>query len=357
MKTNKDERKSPEEIKLKILEALNEKPLNALEISKAICSNWSTVKNYVEELVKINGLREINLGNQTVYQKITEDTYFNIPLKKEQREMFRYIFSKVIQEYKKSKNKQPSKTELAKIVVEVIDKAKLSNLPTVWYLYGKIPLMVVDPLRDYSTNYVPENREKAQIDKIIIEIVASKKGLYVRETKIEQYNRYNNQFYLIKEELFEKITKTKNNAAIIALLNKFYVSCPILEDFPYIADYTYKTYFFACNLDNLGVFDKHIPELIVLLDNLWKLISIHLFLETFPINLTTISSKKKLISLYLEHNLEIKKMAVQESLSNLEFVYMENLKNVKIKPLSKEAAEIRKTMQDWDWRHGRNIRE
>ena len=89
-----NERKTPQKIKEKILEALNDKPLNALEISKQIESNWSTAKNYVEEMVKAGILREISLGNQNFYQKINEDTYFNIPLKKEHREIFKFIFSK-----------------------------------------------------------------------------------------------------------------------------------------------------------------------------------------------------------------------------------------------------------------------
>jgi predicted ArsR family transcriptional regulator len=46
------ERKTPEEIKQKILEVLNEKPMNALEISRSISSNWSTVKNYMTDLIE-----------------------------------------------------------------------------------------------------------------------------------------------------------------------------------------------------------------------------------------------------------------------------------------------------------------
>ena len=95
--TNEREKKTPGEIKEKILEALNDKPLNAQEISKVISSNWSTVKNYVEELGKEKKGKEIFFGEKNIiYQNITEDTYYNIPIKAEQRKILKFIFSNAI---------------------------------------------------------------------------------------------------------------------------------------------------------------------------------------------------------------------------------------------------------------------
>ena len=156
---NENERKSPVEIKQKILEALNNKPLNAQEISKLINSNWSTVKNYVEELVNEKKIKEIVFGGQIIYQKIIEDTYFSIPIKEREREMLKFIFYNAIQSYKEIMGKPLRKTELAKLCAEINTDLNL-NLPIVWYIYGPMPLMIIDTQKDYSTNFIPENANK-----------------------------------------------------------------------------------------------------------------------------------------------------------------------------------------------------
>ena len=157
-----NERKTPREIKQKILEALNDRPLNAQEISKAISSNWSTVKNYVADLIIDKKVKKIVFGEKSIiYQKITGDTYFNIPLKDNDRNMLKFIFFNAIKEHKEITGKQIRRTDLAKLTDFVNCKLNL-HLPIVWYIYGPMPLMIIDLQKNYSTEVLPKNAEEVK---------------------------------------------------------------------------------------------------------------------------------------------------------------------------------------------------
>ena len=75
---NEREKKTPEEIKRRILSGLDkqQKPLSIQEISKEINSNWTTVREYLEELTEEGKVKEIIATDRIkYYQKITGDTY------------------------------------------------------------------------------------------------------------------------------------------------------------------------------------------------------------------------------------------------------------------------------------------
>src|SRR4030042_5916131 len=327
------EKKSPEEIKEKILEALNNKPLNAQEISKAINSNWSTVKSYVLELLEEKKIKEIIATDKiSYYQKITE-TYYNIPITKEQEDLFRFLFSAIIEEYKRQ-NRIPKKTELSKDSVDVINRLNL-KLPTAWYVYGQIPLMIPDPTKEFSTNHTPKNAQ--EIREEIKHVLNANKGMKVREREKIHYVKYDNPLYQIKEKLIRGASYMENEKKVIDDFTEFYVKCPI-SDFPEIFDLTEKLYSLVNKLKILGCLKKYKLEIVLSLDSLWKFIAAYQLLDSISKNPQY--NRNELLQFNLGPAIETKKYCAQEAISNLESIYLSELTDKEF-DISEEAKEVR----------------
>lgn len=336
-----NERKTPEEIKRKILEALNDKPLNALEISKAINSNWSTVKSHIDELIQIGKVKEIKATDKGgYYQKITGDTYYNIPISEEQREQFKFLFNLIIQEYKKA-NRLPKKTELAKDSVDAINQLNL-KLPTAWYIYGQIPIMIPDPTKEYLTDYVPKNA--IEIQKVVSNIVKDHDKILIRELKHAHYAKYDNSFYLMKEELLKEVDSMKNEKEIMLLFTQFYIKCPISK-FPETFDLTERLFAVTKKLQILGILKAHKVEVMLSLETLWKFIASYTLLDSISQNPQY--KREELVQFNLGPAIETKKYCAEEVISNLESVYLSELPNKEI-DISDDAKEVREIMSDWD---------
>lgn len=335
-----NERKTPEEIKERIVEALNNRPLNAQEISKAINSNWSTVKNYVEDLIKEGKIKEIIATDKiSYYQKITE-TYYNLPITKEQEDLFKFLFNAIIQGYK-NKNRLPKKTELAKDSVDVINELKL-KLPTAWYIYGQIPIMIPDPTKEFSTNYVPAEAEK--IKKVIAHLLDTNKGMKVREREQNHYVKYDNQLYLLKKDLLDQLSSMKDENKIIEQFTKFYIKCPI-SDFPQIFELTERLYSVVNKLLTIGTLTKHKIESMLALESLWKFIASYQLLESLSKNPQY--NKAEILQFNLGPAIETKKYCAEEAISNLESIYLSELPNKEFET-SDDTKELKEIMSDWD---------
>lgn len=339
---NEREKKTPEEIKQRILSELDkqQKPLSIQDISKEINSNWTTVKQYLEELTKEGKIKEIIATDRIkYYQKITGDTYYNLPISEEQREEFKYLFSAIIEEYKKQKERLPKRTELAKTAVDIINEAKL-NLPVVWYIYGQIPLMIPDPLKDYSVDAIPENHEK--IKKVVVKFVKENK-LLIKELEKDHYTKYDKKFYLLKEELLKELDQKKNDEKILRLFSEFYIRCPI-DDKAETFKLTERFYTLISKLSQVNNLDKNKPKEIIALDSLWKFISMHTLIDSI---LKYPQYKKEVVMLYLGPVLETKKYLAEEAIKSLEESYIEELPEELEISLSKEASGVREIMNQW----------
>jgi len=334
-----NERKTPEQINERILEALNDKPLNAQEISKAISSNWSTVRIYVEELVKEKKVREIVATDKiSYYQKLTE-TYYNIPITSEQEKLFKFLFNVIIKEYK-NKNAVPNRTQLAKDSVEVINKLKL-DLPTAWYIYGQIPLMIPDPTNEFSTSFIPENAN--EIRKMSSQIINKYEGMKVKERQQNHYVQYNNHLYLIKQNLLKELVLMKNEKKILDLFVQFYVKCPI-SDFPELFELTERLNLTINKLVVIDSLKEHKIEAILSLEALWKFIASYQLLNSLSINPQY--NVDEIIQFNLGSAIETKKYCAEEAISNLESIYLSELPNKEI-DISEESREVRDIMSDW----------
>ena len=334
-----NERKAPGEIKSKILGALNDRPLSAQDIGKAIGSNWSTVKNYVQELVGEKKVKEIIATDKiTYYQKITE-TYYNIPITKKQEDLFKFLFSSIIREYKNIKS-SPNRTQLAKDSVEVINELKL-DLPTAWYIYGQIPLMIPDPTKEFTTSFVPENAK--QIGEIISKIVSKFNGMKVKERQQDHYVQYDNHLYIIKKSLLEELGLMNNKKKILELFSQFYIKCPV-SDFPDLFDLTERLNLTVNKLALLDLLEKYKVEAILSLESLWKFVASYQLLKSLSRNPQF--KEDEIMQFNIGPAIETKKYCAEEAISNLESIYLSELPNKEV-DISEGAKGIREIMSEW----------
>jgi len=334
------ERKTPEEIKKRIIESLNDKPLNAQEISKQIGSNWSTVREYVEQLVREAKVKEIIFGGSSIYQRITGDTYFNLPIKENERDTLKFIFSNAIKEYKELIGKPIRRTDLAKLTDYVNSELKL-QLPIVWYIYGPMPLMIIDLQKDYSTNFVPKNAE--EIKKNIKAWIRDKRKDKVREVIQECYNNSNEKLYKIKLSLFDKFEKN-DYKGLYQTAKDFYLT--------YLASYNddskivERIYEVVSGSDYLGILKepKIKNKILLTLNDIWKYIASKALLKS----LLVLGYEKESAELFMSPVIETKKYLSEESLKEIEEEYIERLPETSIQIKASETGKkVSEAMNKW----------
>jgi len=342
MNTDKqeNERKTPEEIKQKILEALNNKPLNAQEISKAINSNWSTVKNYIDELIKERNVKEISFRNQIIYQKITGDTYFDIPIKEKDREMLKFIFSYSINKYKELIGKTIRRTELAKLSAEINTELNL-NLPIVWYIYGPMPLMVIDIQKNYSTEFIPKNAQ--ELKKAINNWIKTNIRDLIRELRVEYYQKSKNSLYVLKEKIYRELEKREYDSIsnlvfdfLIAVISYDKRFEEIISEFYEIVS--------GANYTKLYSNPKFQNKILLAFDSLWKYIASNLLVDS----LDKLGYSKEEREILLGPTIETKNHFANENIKELKELYLENLPEKVSAPKFVEFnEEARKVIDQW----------
>jgi len=337
-------RKTPQQIKEEILSHLNVGPLSIEQLRIRVESNWSTVNTYLEELERERKVKSIISADKAkTYQRVFGDTYFDIPITDEERKRFRTLFSLIIKKYKEA-NETPNKTQLSKAAVRVINSPEsgLSELPTVWYLYGMIPLMIADPSQDYQEEEVFEHKQK--INDIIGIFIKEKQGKKTKQIQKEQHIEYNDRLYQLADEFLDLIESSEwNKQEIFEKLNEFFIACPIDEEFKEVFLFTDR---FISTVRKLSYFDKletHRTKILLTFDALWKYIATYKFYKTISLKKNV---SKNLLNLYLGNPLAVRKDCVVEALSDLYSVYWSKIDGKEIK-MSPEVQKVREIMQDW----------
>jgi hypothetical protein len=260
--------------------------------------------------------------------------------------MLKFIISNAIKEYKNIKNEQIKKTELAKLIYHLNSELKL-DLPIVWYLYGPMPLMILDLQKDYSTDFVPDNSES--IKKEIIKWVKEKTRMHVKEMVKELYLQANAQLYDIKQKLFDYLQKGKLNN-LGDLSREFYLYSLASDSSK--SDLVYEFYNIVSGLEFLNKLNKEIASKILLaLDGIWK----YLASKTLYNSLLKLKYPKEEVDIYLCSVIETKKYLAEEALNNLNEAYTEILPSEPIKlkenDLSKKIANVTdKWLESESWR-------
>lgn len=348
----KQTRKFPRQIKDEILSHLNKQPLSVEQLRKNIKdSNWATINKYLEELKEEGQVREIiSTGKIKIYQKIMGDTYFDLPITEEQRKKFHTLFSMILNEYKNKRGKMPTKTHVAKCAVHVIDNKEsgLNDLPIVWYLYGMMPLMAINTNEDYSKEYNLEHKTKVQ--HLIVEFVDENGEKKSSQIQKEQHKKYKEETYVLSDELFEILNKPKfENKEILDLLSEFFIACPSEQEFLEVFDLTDRV---ISVIQKMNLIELKLQEfrkgILLTFDSLWKFIALYKLCRSRSTGLNPMN-KGILINFYLGGAIEERKRSLQESLSELNSVYLNKLSEFDVEKikLSEEAKEVRKIMEDW----------
>lgn len=343
-------RKTPEQIKEEILTSLDEQPLSIEQLRKKVESNWSTINNYLDELSKEGKVKEIISAEKAkVYQRIFGDTYFDIPITNDERRKFKTLFSMILQEYK-SRSKMPTKTHLAKCAVYVIknEASGLSDLPTIWYLYGLIPQMIADPGEDYQEETKLKN--KSVIQKIIQDFITKNGDKPSSILQRQQHKEYEERLYILSDEFFILTNKQSfKNEEILEILNEFFISCPIDNEFPEMFVLTEKVLSLIRKLSIIGVkLEEHRKEIVTTFDSLWKFIALY----KLYISKTTGKNpfdKEMLLKFYIGGALDSRKKTLEENILELNSLYLNKLTEFdfdKLK-LSEDARNVREIMQDY----------
>jgi DNA-binding transcriptional ArsR family regulator len=193
-------KKLRQEITKKILSCLEEKPLSIQEISKKVGSNWSTINHILKDLREERKVRELfSTKKLRLFKLARDDVYLDIPISKEGKSAGFYIYNKIKNEWARKTGKLPANTDVLKTAVDVLEKIGLDKeIPTVWYLFGKIPLLKYQQEIDYSSGKI-ENSEK--IDKeIIISVENFARKRTTHERMLQQYEFYHNELYKQKKK-------------------------------------------------------------------------------------------------------------------------------------------------------------
>lgn len=338
-------RKTAEQIKDEILSILKEEPLSTDQIRKKIESNWSTINSYLEELSKEGKVKEIiSADKKKIYQRVFGDTYFDIPITDEERKKFRTLFSLIMKKYKE-KNKTPTKTELAKAAVKVINSqtSGLAELPTAWYLYGMIPLMIANPSQNYQEEIQLEHAAKINsIIEIYIQESCEKKS---RQLQKDQHREYNDTLYCLADSFLDEAQKPNwNKENIFDILNDFFIACPIDNQFQEVFWLTDR---FVSTVRKLSYFDNlenHKIKILLVFDALWKFIATYKFYKTLS-NQKRFLGKESLVNLYLGNALAVRKDCAQEAISDLHSVYWSKLDNREIE--HPQTKKIKAIMAGW----------
>jgi len=340
-------KKTAESIEAEILSCLEEGPKSISELKVGVKSNWVTVEKF---LVKLSGEKKvkemISMDKKKVYQLAENDTYFEIPISKVERDKFCSLYALILEQYK-SEKKIPTKTEFAKVAVEVIGGSKeLEELPTIWYLYGMIPLMAAEPSREYVCDVSFE--DEIGIRKLILKSINEKRGKSASVIAREQHQKLGETFYVCGDDFMDTTKSTKydwDEGKILKSLNGMYLNCPIDDEFDVFELFDK----FSSTVRKLFLLkikpEIYQREIILTFDSLWKYFSTYNAYKSVK-KLKLFKNPSDIKRFYMGNMLESREISLKENLSNLYSIYLNNLGEDFELEISKDASDIRNILED-----------
>lgn len=196
----------------KIIKYLSDNPNSDITTITKECSdlNRETIKRV------INGLKEDNLIIKTedkyslspMFCKVCENknsiTYFGVQLLEKDVSTIYYLFFVIKDTWLRLTGKQPTKTQIYKIISKINDSLSL-DLPLVWYKYGQIPPVIFNSEIDYlKLSTVVDIRildNEVKINKLISDNI----NFNSKEIQRDQHKK--NELYDLKDKLLDNIYK------------------------------------------------------------------------------------------------------------------------------------------------------
>ena len=236
-------KKTPEDIKIKILDQLKFGPKTPTEIGEAIGSNWLTVEKFLKELTDESLVVEmISSPKMKVYRRTDDLAFYGLPFSEKIRKDSASLLFTIADKWKKEKGSIPPRTMLQKVAVELIEgsEGKLSNIPILRFHYGQI--LAIRYEESQISEYPPLALSQSQMSSLI-SLIDKYHGKPIKHAKLNQYKKAGMEFYMEKENNllngfsepdYKKIESSLLKLAIlypIELKNTF----PIFDKFVYCA--------------------------------------------------------------------------------------------------------------------------
>jgi len=257
-------RKSVEEFYKKIFSYVNSTPKTVSEISNEAGTSWESTRKVLELFESMGIINSTEIEGKKHYFRPTseKETYFNIPLSKDDENLINFIFEKIKEAWKKEVKSIPGKTVVQKILVRVNIKCNL-GLPVGRYLYGMICPKPFDSEKIYEFS-VPLN-SSAITDEINRAVKEYSRLPTREEVKRKHYEETQNELYKLKENVFHLIMHAYSKESIDTIIHQLLqmvVYLPhdkeILESFLKYVDFInrLKTKIDDLHTEIVGTFEK-----------------------------------------------------------------------------------------------------
>ncbi|MDP3027521.1 MAG: winged helix-turn-helix domain-containing protein [Nanoarchaeota archaeon] len=193
-------KKTPENIKIKILDQLRNGPKTNAEIGEAINSNWLTIEKFLKEL-KEEGLviEVVSSPKMKVYKRTDDPAFYGLPFSEEIRNKSSSLLFTIADKWKKEKGIIPARTTLQKVAVELIESSdgKLSDIPILRFHYGQTLAVGYEDSRAFKYTILPLTQNQIEV---LSRLINEYHGKPSKHAKSKQYQKKGMEFYKEKEE-------------------------------------------------------------------------------------------------------------------------------------------------------------
>ena len=172
-----------------------------LEIAKKANLDWATTQKWLEALTSMGMVIETSKGNRRLFRlpdTVDQKTLFGIPVKTDDANTIRYIYSTTRKLWKEKTGEYPSRSHVQKVLAQVNKDLNLS-LPIGWYLYGEVCILPYDSDIEYNfVNFEKKDIVKVSVEKAVNELLPLKS---TRKLRNYLYEKNHNELYLHKEKV------------------------------------------------------------------------------------------------------------------------------------------------------------
>jgi len=181
------------QIYYKIVELLKTGSFTTLQIADKTGINWETAKNALETLSKISVVSSEEKNGKTYYTmanlELRDDTLLGLPISDEQKTRTSILLKSIETVWNNILPNRPlNRTFRQKVLIKLIKRANIKNVPYGWYLFGQCAVLHNPDL----SNIQPAHDHDSEIKTIIEEY----QNLSTTELLLSHYREENNEVYM-----------------------------------------------------------------------------------------------------------------------------------------------------------------
>lgn len=262
-----------------VVELLKKGSYTTLQIADLTKINWETAKNAVDTLVKINLVSPKKENGKTYYSideanflQLRKDTLLGLPLSDEQLNISRGLLKRIDELWIKYSNKPLSKTFRQKILIKLVKRNNIQNIPYGWYLFGQCAVLFMNEEENIVSN--------KSYDKEIIILIKEYQQISTTKELLElHYLEEGNELYNARIRISDILLRPFDNSSIQLLkqdLRRFVFSFPKNEENSEIMDRIngfYSIIIRLINGSNIKELDDNRPLINDVFMALWELIA------------------------------------------------------------------------------------